>query len=80
VILEAVKKAYDSAALVLRLWETHGKACTARLTFPVDIQSAFETDLMENRGAELQVSGTTLEVPLAAYDIKTVAVDTRAKS
>ena len=73
-ILEAVKREFDSEYLILRFYEIHGKNCMAFLTFSKDVESAYETDLLENDLREVKVQGKVLEVPVGAYEIKTLRV------
>jgi alpha-mannosidase len=76
VVLTVVKKAEDDNGLIFRLYEFEGKQTQARLTLPKAAAGAVETDLMEKHGKALPLSGngTTLEMPLGPYEIKTVEV------
>lgn len=72
--LVAVKRAEDSDALVLRFYEAHGAAATAKVKFWKPLEKAVETDLLERDGKEIPASGDTLELPMGAFEIKTVKV------
>jgi alpha-mannosidase len=76
VILTVAKKAEDDAALVFRFYESEGKQTPARVSLPKSAASAVETDLMEKHGKTLPLAagGTSLEVALGPYEIKTVEV------
>ncbi|HOZ47744.1 MAG TPA: glycoside hydrolase family 38 C-terminal domain-containing protein [Candidatus Hydrogenedentes bacterium] len=75
VLLEVVKKAYDSESTVLRLCEMYGRACTVEVEMPVPIGAAYETDLLENVTAPIQVSGKGLAFSIAPHQIKTIKVE-----
>jgi alpha-mannosidase len=72
VVVEVLKKAYDTDDLVIRFYETLGKSCTAVLTMPSDISSACEIDLLENEIGKVGFSGNILKASLGAYEIKTI--------
>jgi alpha-mannosidase len=75
VLLEVVKKAYDSDAVIVRLCEMHGEKAAARLTLPASVLSASETDLIETPLRELGVSGNALELSMSPYEIKTIRIE-----
>jgi alpha-mannosidase len=76
VILTAVKKAEDDDGLILRFYESTGKAGEVRLRLPEKAVSAFETNLMEKqeRALTLGSDGREVTLPIGAYEIKTVKV------
>ena len=73
-VLEVIKKAYDSDQTILRFVEMHGQDVTAKITFPIPIQSAQETDLLEREKQHIPVSGSVLEFPIHAHEIKTIQI------
>lgn len=73
VMIDAVKKAEDSDAAILRLHEFAGKRGTVRIGSAYPIASWQETDLLENAVANAQ-SGPEIELPIAPYEIKTVLI------
>lgn len=76
VYLEAVKKAYDSDALILRFCEFHGKKSRVKVALPAEIKSAVETDLLENPiAAKPECAGSSLKTEFAPYEIKTLKVE-----
>jgi alpha-mannosidase len=77
VILTAVKKAYDSDALVFRFFEFEGKTGMVRLHFPESATKAVQTNLMEKQDAALPLSQDGKEVSLTVhpYEIVTVKAD-----
>ncbi|MBZ0266490.1 alpha-mannosidase 2c1 [bacterium] len=70
--LEAVKKAEDDDAWVLRLVEKHGRQSTGKLTVKIPGCFLFEVDLMEN---EISDSLTNpLDLNFSAFEIRTYKV------
>jgi alpha-mannosidase len=74
VILSAVKKAEESDGLILRLYETEGRASQARISFMFPPKSAVETNLLEEGQGDLTVQNGSLVLPIGAHEIKTVRV------
>ncbi len=74
VLLEVVKRAYDSDEIVLRLVETDGTDCRVRVVSPARILRAYETDLLERDCDELRASGTALDFDIQGHEIKTIRV------
>ncbi len=74
VILTAVKKAEDSAALVFRFFEFEGKTSQVRLHFPEAATQAAQVNLMEKQDAplSLQDGGKETTVTVHPYEIVTV--------
>ena len=68
IVIELVKKAYDGDALIVRLYESQGKAATAALKADFAYQSAFETDMMEEHGSPVDPEKLTFR----PFEIKTV--------
>jgi alpha-mannosidase len=78
VVVDAVKRAEDSDALVVRLAEMHGaKGTVARLRLWREPAKAVVTDLLERDGETVPVSGRTLEVPIGPFEIKTIKLELR---
>jgi alpha-mannosidase len=53
VIIDTVKKAEDSDAIIVRLYESHGGRCRAKLTSALPIKSATLCNLLEEDQAPL---------------------------
>jgi alpha-mannosidase len=77
--LSWVKRAEDSAALVLRLVEWNGRAATATVTLHPVIRSAHWSNFLEDPGPALPTTAHTIRVPLRPYQIATVMVETAAE-
>ncbi len=75
VMLTAMKKAEDSDALVLRMYEFAGKADTVKVTLPQGAGSATLTSLIEQHdGAAVPMSGNVATVSIHPYEILTLKV------
>jgi alpha-mannosidase len=74
VVLTAVKGSEDGDELVLRFYEWAGKERDVKLDLPPGAQSARETNLVEQSGENLTVTGGAISVHTKPYEIKTVAV------
>ena len=76
VVLTAVKKAEDSDALIIRMYEWAGKTGTVTLAVPPGATAAVETNLLERaEGPPLGLAGDRVTVPVHPYEILTVRVD-----
>ncbi len=73
VILSAVKKemGYAEWGLILRLYEIHGEKTEAKIELPWKVEAS-ECDLIERPTGKTIGTGTTITVPLAPYEIKTI--------
>ena len=74
IILEVIKKAEDSEALILRLYETIGQKTEVQIHFSKSPSEIWETDMMEREISKLSTEGRLLNIGFAAYEIKTVKV------
>jgi alpha-mannosidase len=73
-VLDTIKRAEDSDALILRLYEAHGGRGTARLRLGVPFSRACLTDLLEDEGDELPVLDGTIEVAYRPWELITIAL------
>ncbi|HEY6889371.1 MAG TPA: glycoside hydrolase family 38 C-terminal domain-containing protein [Solirubrobacter sp.] len=69
-VLDTIKRAEDSDALVLRLYEPHGGRGTARIRVPAT--TARRADLLEQPGERLELDGGEIVVPYRPWEIITV--------
>ncbi|RRA50169.1 alpha-mannosidase [Acidipila sp. EB88] len=75
VVLTAMKKAEDSDALVLRMYESAGKEEAVKVKLPPGASSATITNLMENKdGASVPVTGDVATVSIHPYEILSLKV------
>ena len=75
VLVETLKQAEDSDALVLRAYECGNEACEARLRLNVPFARAFETDLLEENGREIPCGADGLRLHFAPFEVKTILVE-----
>ena len=73
-VLDTVKRAEDSDALVLRLYEAHGGRGVARVRVGLPFRSAELCNLLEDPGAELRVGDAQIELPYLPHQILSVLV------
>ncbi len=74
VVLTALKKAEDGDDLIVRFYEWAGKEADIQLHFSSGLESASETNLIEDLGGPLTVQGASVTVHTKPYEIKTIRV------
>ncbi|WP_258171050.1 glycoside hydrolase family 38 C-terminal domain-containing protein [Paenibacillus sp. R14(2021)] len=74
VMIEAVKKAEDENALIVRLYETSGANASVRLNVNIAHASAVLADLMEQEIAPLTGTDNGYDLQFSPFEIKTVKV------
>jgi alpha-mannosidase len=75
VILETVKKAEDSDALVLRMYEAYNKKANATITLGFEPKRVTLVGLMEDEISEVAVCGNSFTLPVKPFEIVTVKVE-----
>jgi len=65
------RKPDEPTALIARLYEGHGEAARAELSSAF-LTEAWQSDLLENRGAALRAAGGQVAIALAPYEIQTL--------
>jgi alpha-mannosidase len=73
-VLDTVKRAEDSDALVLRLYEAHGARGRARVRLALPFTRAARANLLEDEEAGLPVSAGEIELDYRPHQILTVLV------
>jgi alpha-mannosidase len=73
-VLDTIKRAEDSDALVLRLYEAHGGRGTARLRLGAPFASARLANALEDDGDPLEVDGEEIVLPYLPHQLLTVKV------
>ena len=72
VVATALKKAEDDDSLIIRFYESEGKACTTTVNVNLPVKSYVETDLLENpTGPEMPIKNGAFTVKVAKHEIKT---------
>jgi alpha-mannosidase len=75
VVLETVKRAEDSDAVICRLYEAWGGRCTARLSTSLALRRAWRADVLENEQEPLEVRNGTVQLSLEPFKIVTVKLE-----
>ncbi len=73
VCLDAMKKAEDSEAIVLRFHEMYGGKAVLKLDFDMDIQACYICDLMEENET-LITNESSFELEFRPYELKTIMI------
>jgi alpha-mannosidase len=68
-VLDTVKRAEDSEALLLRLYEAHGGRGRARLRVALPFTRAVRCNILEEEGEELQAADGVVEIPYRPHQI-----------
>lgn len=71
VIIETVKMAEDSDAIIVRAYEAHNSKTPCTLTFSDDVKAAYECNMMEEDDRELVVSENSITTVFKPFEIKT---------
>jgi alpha-mannosidase len=71
-VLDTIKRAEDSDALVLRLYEAHGARGLARLRVAAPFSSARRANVLEDHGEALEIEGDAVLLPYRPHQILTV--------
>jgi alpha-mannosidase len=73
-VLDTIKRAEDSDAIVLRLYEPYGGRGTARVHLAVPFAHAHRATLLEELGAALDVDEGEIAIPFRPHEVVTVIV------
>src|SRR5436190_7670359 len=73
-VLDTIKRAEDSDAIVLRLYEPHGGRGTARIGLGVPFSTARRASLLEDDGEPPEIEHGRIVVPFRPHEIVTVKV------
>jgi alpha-mannosidase len=73
-VIDTVKRAEDSDALVVRLYEAHGARGTARLRIALPFTGARRCNLLEDPGDPQRAVGETIEVPYRPHEIVSLLI------
>ena len=74
VIIDAVKRAEDSPALIVRLYEAYGQRGDVSLTFGRKLTRVTECDLMEENDVPVTMRGATIRFHVKPYELRTFKV------
>ena len=74
-VLDTIKQAEDSDALVLRLYECHGARGTARLKLDIPFKSVRFCDILEREQGEAKVvGGGAIQVPYTPFKVISLTI------
>ena len=74
VIVETVKQAEDSDALVARLYEAHGARGKASIRFGVPVSNVTECNLMEDPETDIPVKDNTITINIKPFEVRSFLV------
>jgi alpha-mannosidase len=74
-VLDTVKRAEDSEALLLRLYEAHGARGRARLRVGLPCSRAVLCNILEEEGEELPVVGGAVEIPYRPHQVVSLLLE-----
>jgi alpha-mannosidase len=72
VVVEAIKRAEDSDAVIVRLYEAWGRGCKARLRTTLPASGAFLCDLLERDREEVVVHDGVIALEMAPFKVVTL--------
>jgi len=74
VVVEAVKKAEDGNAVIVRFYEAGNTRGQTTLTFDRRVKQASECNLLEEGDAPVKTRRNSVTVPVAPFEIKTLKI------
>jgi alpha-mannosidase len=78
VLVEAIKRAEDSNAVIVRLYEAWGEPCQARLRTTLPAERAYLCDLLERNRQEVPVREGEVRLDLGPFKILTLKLEPRS--
>ncbi|MGC9348110.1 MAG: alpha-mannosidase [Anaerolineae bacterium] len=75
VVIEAVKQAEDSDAIIIRLYEAAGRSTAARLSFGFQVGDVAEVNLLEENPQPVDVSDGAVTLTFKPFEIRTLRID-----
>ena len=75
VMVETVKRAQDSDAKVIRVYECFGRREQVELKIGLEFTKAMETNLLERYAGNVEVQGDTLKFEIKPYEIRTFVLE-----
>ena len=70
----------EGPSFIARIYEAHGEAARAEFSSPFSVTQAWQSDVMEARGAELRVTGGKVAFELSPYRIETLELSASRQS
>jgi Alpha-mannosidase len=78
VVIETVKRAEDGNGIILRLYESQRKRGQVQVRFGFAVESAWETNLLEENESELSIENDSIQLTLRPYQIMTLRLKEKA--
>jgi alpha-mannosidase len=75
VVVEAIKRAEDSDATIVRLYEAWGESCKVRVRTTLAASRAFLCDFLERDRHEVDVTGGVIDLDLSPFKILTLKLE-----
>jgi alpha-mannosidase len=75
VIVEAVKKAEDSDAVIVRLYEAHGLENAVRVSWRLPVRKASLVNLLEEEKESLKVEGDSVRLRFRPFEVKSLCIE-----
>ena len=75
VILDTVKQSEDGKSLTLRMYESKGGRGQINISFAQNVLTAYETNLLEEKQAEIPMCENKLSLTLKPFEVKTILVN-----
>ena len=72
IVIESVKRAESSGAVIVRVWEAFGAAARCRLRSGLAVKRVQSADLLEEPGAELAWSEGGVDVTFRPHEVRTL--------
>jgi alpha-mannosidase len=77
IIIDAVKKAEESDAIILRMHEAYGSSTDTTLHLGINVSAASECDLLENEEKVYKIVKSKLALKFRPFEIKTLKLVTK---
>lgn len=71
-VIDCIKKAEDSDATILRIYESHGSKANTEIKLGFDVKRAFVCDTLENELLEIPVNNNTVSLSLSNFELTTL--------
>lgn len=72
VIVECIKAAENGDGIIVRLYEAGKTGCSTKITFNKPIEYVEETNLLEEKVAEIETDGSSVSLFMKPFEIKTL--------
>jgi alpha-mannosidase len=78
VIIETIKRAEDGNGIIIRLYESQRKRGQVQVRFGFAVESAWETNLLEENESKLSIENDSIQLTLRPYQIMTLRLKEKA--